>query len=255
MKKSHIALAALPVIFGAAGFGAGQMFDVKEPVAIEHAEADGRTDAEKVLDGLAQGETHKAAETHGPASHNPDDAHAPAQHDAQLIPAKATGHAAQDDHAPAANKSAAHAVAKSAPKVGGSKPESRTGAVAVDLRPEARGTMSALQLKDSKVIQLGRVTVPVQRAASVTYIVSDIGVSVDNLDSAAHFNMPENATRLRDAILMSMHRIAGTPALQGANIDTEDLAETMSADLKNDFGDQVGEVLFLTMFKADVPRS
>ncbi len=97
-------------------------------------------------------------------------------------------------------------------------------------------------------------TVPVHRANSITYVVSDIGVSVKSLETAAHYKVAENAARLRDAILMSMHRAAGTPVLAGAEIDSQELSESLSADLRKGFGADVDEVLFLSLYKADVPR-
>jgi len=56
-------------------------------------------------------------------------------------------------------------------------------------------------------------------------------------------------------ILASMHKAAGTSAMQGPSIDTEKLTQTLVSDLKADFGEGVSDVLFLSLIKADVPRS
>ena len=108
---------------------------------------------------------------------------------------------------------------------------------------------------DSSVVRLGRVSVPVYRPNSVTYVVSEVGVAMRDSETAEVFNVAENASRLRDVILASMHKAAGTSALQGPSIDTEKLTKTLVSDLKADFGEGVSDVLFLSLIKADVPRS
>ncbi len=277
MKKSLIIFAALPVLFGAGGYAAGTFMAPKEKSEPAHQETatDDRSDAEKTLDKLANDTPHDAKDDHG--AHPAKDSHAPAQHDAKLIPAKADGPAdthASDNHAAAKPKGSAkdtHAKADHAAKpkaanqaaamtadnpVGRAAPPPRVAGNSRATPQEVGGAkMTKADLKDAKVVKLGRMTIPVQRARSVTYVVSDIGVSVADLETAAHFNVAENASRLRDAILVSMHRAAGTSVMKGPSIDTQELSDTLSADLKHDFGSKVDEVLFLTMFKADVPRS
>ena len=248
MNKKMLALAALPVVFGAAGFAAGKVIgpapEVAAPVAAA-AKAD-RTTAEQALDRLSGEDAHVTPAAHG------------AEHEAKLIPASATvpeTHAA--DHSPAKAtkvKTDAHGAAAATHPQAHAKtaPAMHGGSAQV---VEGKGMMSARQIKDSKVVKLGRITVPVQRPNSVTYVVTDIGVSVHDLEAAAHFNVAENATRLRDAILMSMHRVAGTQMMKGPTIDTQELSETLSSDLRAGFGEKLDEVLFLSLVKADVPRS
>ena len=92
---------------------------------------------------------------------------------------------------------------------------------------------------DSSVVRLGRVSVPVYRPNSVTYVVSEVGVAMRDSETAEVFNVAENASRLRDVILASMHKAAGTSAMQGPSIDTEKLTQTLVSDLKADFGEGV----------------
>lgn len=248
MNKKLLAFAALPVIFGAAGFGAGKLMAPAPATAgaheaVEAAEPD--SSAKDTLHRLAEEDDHK-----------PAPAVAPAGHDAKVIPA-ATPHTPEKTHATKqAEKPEAHAAAPARTKAIPAKarpvqPQVHGGGV-TELQP---GMMSEAQIKDSKVVKLGRITVPVHRPNSITYVVTDIGVSVADLETATHFNVAENATRLRDAIILSMHKAAGTPVMRNASIDTQSLSEALSTDIKHDFGDKMGEVLFLSLFKADVPRS
>jgi hypothetical protein len=107
---------------------------------------------------------------------------------------------------------------------------------------------------EPQVVGLGRMTIPVYKPASVTYVVADFGVSVPTENKAEYYRTAENATRLRDAILLSMTRAAGKPVLSGAAIDTDALSSAIRSELKPEFGD-IDEVLFLSLFKMDVPRS
>jgi|GEM_PF-1025743 hypothetical protein len=223
MKKAYIAFAALPVLFGAAGFAGGQFIPsdkahggtestLEAPAHGASHDGDaheediaGRSEAEKVLDTLASTAPEQRPEEEGGGHGN-----APSQADA--------GHGASPEH-------------KSASLI----------------RKDPFG--------DSSVVRLGRVSVPVYRPTSVTYVVSEVGVAMRDRETAEVFNVAENASRLRDVILASMHKAAGTSAMQGPSIDTEKLTQTLVSDLKADFGEGVSDVLFLSLIKADVPRS
>lgn len=223
MNKAFIAFAALPVLFGAAGFAGGQFIpsDTAQagaetthqtpapgagPDGDAHGEdTAGRSEAEKVLDHLASSAPDNLPEEEG-GTHGD----APSQADA--------GH--------------------------GADPEQQSVSL---IRKDPFG--------DSSVVRLGRVSVPVYRPSSVTYVVSEVGVAMRDRETAEVFNVAENASRLRDVILASMHKAAGTSAMQGPNIDTEKLTKTLVSDLKADFGEGVSDVLFLSLVKADVPRS
>ncbi|MBY6006467.1 hypothetical protein KUV62_21260 [Salipiger bermudensis] len=222
MKKAYIAFAALPVLFGAAGFAGGQFMPSDKEHGTETAaheapvqgaghddshgeEHAGRSEAEKVLDKLASTAPEQLPEEEG-GGHG----HSPSQADA--------GH--------------------------GAKPEHQSASL---IRKDPFG--------DTSVVRLGRVSVPVYRPNSVTYVVSEVGVAMRDRETAEVFNVAENASRLRDVILASMHKAAGTSAMQGPSIDTEKLTKTLVSDLKADFGDGVSDVLFLSLIKADVPRS
>lgn len=253
MKKSIIALAALPAIFGAVGYGAGKMLEPAPATAaapVQHASD--KSAAEEALDRLAKDAPAHAADGHDDSFAGPRTSQAQ-DHEARLIPASAT--------APATH--ATPRAAKGGTIASGGPQRSVQGVTAAARRARdfqgaaepGTGMMTKTQIKDSKVIQLGQMTVPVQGPSSVSYVVTELGVQVRSLDAAAHFNVAENATRLRDAILVSMHRMAGTTMLKGKDIDPRALSDSLSADLRSGFGDEVDEVLFLSLYKADVPRS
>lgn len=250
MKKSLIVLVALPAVFGAVGFGAGKMLEPAPVTAAAPVEtASETTDAAATLDRMATEAPAHAAEDHDDSHAGPKDA---AGHDARLIPASADAPAGT-----AVAPARPHLIEKGQPQ---RSPQGVTTAArrARDLQAPVEpgtGMMSKKQIRDSKVIKLGQMTVPVAGASSVSYVISELGVEVRDLDAAAHYNVAENATRLRDAILVSMHRIAGTTMLKGRTLDPKEISESLSADLREGFGDEVGEVLFLSLYKADVPRS
>lgn len=251
MKKSIIALAALPAIFGVVGYGAGKML---EPAPVEAAVApvqhvSEKSAAEATLDKLAKEAPALQAEGHDDSFAGPK-VKTGEGHDARLIPASADAPARKTADKP-------HLIPEGQPQ---RSPQGVTTAArkARDFQGAAEpgtGMMTKKQIKDSKVIKLGQMTVPVSGASSVSYVISELGVQVRDLDAAAHFNVAENATRLRDAILVSMHRMAGTTMLKGKSLDPKEISDTISADLREGFGDQVNEVLFLSLYKADVPRS
>lgn len=108
---------------------------------------------------------------------------------------------------------------------------------------------------NANVVRLGRVSIPVYRANSVTYVMSDIGVEMRDVTVAASYNEAENAARLRDAVLTSLHRAAEGLSLTGGVVDTPQLSERLETDLRAGFGSDVANVLLLSLIQADVPRS
>lgn len=268
MKKSHIMLAVLSALFGAAGYGAGH-FLVPES-AQQQAKAPPRTGSEQVLDKLSQDDTRQAPAAAPPREHAGAPADAPAgaaagtptetdaaqnpaalrrgEKEVRLLPAALKLPASEADSgaaAPGFNQ-------REAPKI--LRDNAARQATRMD-QPQTPGVATAKDLADKKVVQLGRMTVPVQRANSITYVISDIGVAVKDSEAAQYFNTAENAARLRDAILMQLHRVSGTSMLRKASIDTEALSQNLASELKNGFGDSVESVLFMSLYKADVPRS
>lgn len=108
---------------------------------------------------------------------------------------------------------------------------------------------------EANVVRLGRMRVPVYRAHSVTYVVSEIGVEMRDTDVATKFKDAENTSRLRDAVLASLHRTAEGLSLTGAQVETPKLAKTLAEDLRKGFGPDVAQVLLLSLLQAEVPRS
>lgn len=104
------------------------------------------------------------------------------------------------------------------------------------------------------VVDLGQMTVPVYKPSSVTYVVAEFGITLLDRKNAVQYDMPEHATRLRDAILSSLARAADGPMLKGVAVDTEALTSTILADLSPSFPG-IEDVLLLSFYKKDVPRS
>ena len=146
----------------------------------------------------------------------------------------ATAHPAQEDHG--------H-TAKPAADAGG-HPKTDEHAKSTDKPKKA----------SSDVVKLGQVTVPIYKPMSVTYVVADLGVAMSSAEMAAHYRVAENAVRLRDNIMQTFRKATENPKMRRASLDSDWLSKTLSDNLRAEFG-EAEEVLFLTLFKKDVPRS
>lgn len=104
------------------------------------------------------------------------------------------------------------------------------------------------------VVRLGSIMVPVYKPRSVSYVVADFGVAMPSPDIAARYRLAENSARLRDAILTSFQQAAASPRMHRAGLDSDWLSAKLTSDLRASFGD-TQEVLFLSLYKQDVPRS
>lgn len=104
------------------------------------------------------------------------------------------------------------------------------------------------------VVKLGSMMVPVYKPRSVTYVVADFGVSMPDAETAAHYRIAENAARLRDSILSAFHQAADNPRMKRAALDSDWLSSKLTSDLQSEFT-EAQEVLFLSLYKRDVPRS
>lgn len=112
--------------------------------------------------------------------------------------------------------------------------------------PNARQAASGPHL-----VKMANVTLPVRKSASVSFVVADVAVSVSDAQSAAHYEIPQNAARLQAAIEQAMANAADTPILRGVSIDSNQLSGKLTSDLQVDFAD-VEDVLFVTLYKHDV---
>ncbi|MFD2853665.1 hypothetical protein ACFSZS_01035 [Seohaeicola zhoushanensis] len=104
------------------------------------------------------------------------------------------------------------------------------------------------------MVNLGQVTVPIYKPMSVTYVVADLGVAMSSAERAAQFRIAENATRLRDNIMESFREATENPKMRRAALDSDWLSRQLTQNLRAEFED-AEEVIFLNLFKKDVPRS
>ena len=101
------------------------------------------------------------------------------------------------------------------------------------------------------LVKMANVTLPVRKAASVSFVVADLAVAVTDAESAARYEIPQNAARLQAAIETAMASAADTPILRGVAIDSHELSGKLTSELQQTFTD-VEDVLFLTLYKHDV---
>lgn len=105
------------------------------------------------------------------------------------------------------------------------------------------------------VVRLGQMRVPVYRADNVTYVISEISVQMRDQETATRFSEAQNTARLRDAVLVSLHGAAQGLSLTGSGVRKPELSERLAADLRAGFGQDVAQVLLLSLVQAEVPRS
>ena len=101
------------------------------------------------------------------------------------------------------------------------------------------------------LVKMANVTLPLRKAASVSFVVADLAVAVTDAESAARYEIPQNAARLQAAIETAMASAADTPILRGVAIDSHELSGKLTSELQQTFTD-VEDVLFLTLYKHDV---
>ncbi|MCB1342127.1 MAG: hypothetical protein KDK24_13880 [Pseudooceanicola sp.] len=216
MKILLIAAAVVPVLFVGAGFGVGKM--------------------------MSPGKAHPETTTSHQSKAGEDEAKALIE----AAEARAKAHAPEDSHADTSHDAPAPVEKPHAEKPH-AKPE-----------PSAHGEGHAAAEKPKKsgneVVKLGQVTIPVYKPMSVTYVVADLGVAMSSADRAAHYRIAENATRLRDNIMQTFREATENPKMRRAAIDSDWLSRELTQNLKEEFHD-AEEVLFLSLFKKDVPRS
>ena len=218
MKKRYLALALLPAIFGAAGFGLGRTALPLPDSATEAGVRGAPRAADEVLETMITEEARREA--------------------ADLLRApKAPAGPAQ----PRADHTAEPAAAPVADPAPTRSPGVTAGA-------------EAAAVTDRPLLNLGRMTIPVQNAGSVTYVVSDIGVALGSDEIADHYTHAENAARLRDTILTSLHGLADGQVLRGPTIDATRLSTALTDQIAQRFGSDVGDVVFFGLYRADVPR-
>ncbi|GHF36208.1 hypothetical protein [Seohaeicola zhoushanensis] len=145
------------------------------------------------------------------------------------------GHAEDDGHAARAETPSAHEA----------KPAHGEPHAKADDKPKKRS---------KEVVNLGQVTVPIYKPMSVTYVVADLGVAMSSAERAAQFRIAENATRLRDNIMESFREATENPKMRRAALDSDWLSRQLTQNLRAEFED-AEEVIFLNLFKKDVPRS
>ncbi|WP_375176193.1 hypothetical protein [Pseudooceanicola sp.] len=286
MKKSHIILAVVPVVCALGGFGGGML--------LKGDEADQATRHSVQPASAAEGVLHTLADKEGgsttPASHTvpaDDDQHSFLQTAmARIIPASFTqGQDADAQPAPAPRIAApvevhrinpakladhAHKIAKerilaerlAALDAKMAKIEAQAtddskhpSLLPVDVEAQIHeDAIKRIAASEDHLVKLGRITLPVEGAAKTTYYVADFGVSVTNLDQASYFYDGQNAARLRDQVITTLHELAPTQLLRSDRVDSEELAQRVSKDLRDKFAG-VEDFLFLSLYKTDIPRS
>lgn len=296
MKKSHIILAAVPVVCALGGFGAGQLLRTGETATV-HQVAKPATPAEGVLHNLAEDDhgtgaapatTHEApahGEQHSaiypearimPASYVPsEDAHnAPAHPAPSVSPVqhKVTSQATPQAHRLDPEILAQHAkevmlektrqerekaleakLAKIEAEV--TKSTSHPALLPVDVEAEiTEDAIKRIAASEDHVVKLGRITLPVEGPAKTTYYVADFGVAVTDMDSASYYYAGENAARLRDQVMLTLHELGPTQIMRSDRVNSDQLAARVTQDLRHKFNG-VEEFIFLSLYKTEIPLS
>lgn len=110
-----------------------------------------------------------------------------------------------------------------------------------------------LLAEDRTIIRLGQMTIPVEKANSVSYVVADFALKLESLEMAERYKRVEDATRLRDSLLTAMNLAAEGAVLRGVAIDSDALSALIRDLLSKDY-EGVEDVLFVSLYKQDVAR-
>ena len=110
-----------------------------------------------------------------------------------------------------------------------------------------------LLAEDRTIIRLGQMTIPVEKANSVSYVVADFALKLESLEVAERYKRVEEATRLRDSLLTAMNLAAEGTVLRGVAIDSDELSALIRDLLSKDY-EGVEDVLFVSLYKQDVAR-
>lgn len=300
MKKSHIILAAVPVVCAVGGFGLGQLLHSDAPAEMVEQVPVHKTAAEGILHSLAgEAADHGTAKT--PEHSAKPDAHAKPKHEeqhsavmpkAQIMPASYTpnaklgagqnrqAHSKVVDHRTAPvpahrldpDKLAAHAHEVQMEKTKVEREKAREKKLAeieskvdtstrnpallpVEVEAQiAEDAIKRIAASEDHVVKLGRITLPVKGPAKTTYYVADFGIAVTDMDQAAYYHEGENAARLRDQVMLTLHELAPTQLLRSDRVDSEVLADRVTEDLQEKFNG-VRKLIFLSLYKTDIPFS
>lgn len=141
------------------------------------------------------------------------------------------GHAAEPSHGESAGhgKEAAHDAAAAVPMDPGKLDEDRT------------------------IIRLGQMTIPVEKANSVSYVVADFALKMETFALAERYKQVEEATRIRDSLLTAMNTAAESSVLRGVAIDSDALSNMIHDLLSRNYSG-IDEVMFVSLYKQDVAR-
>ncbi|ETX28885.1 flagellar basal body-associated FliL family protein [Roseivivax isoporae] len=120
----------------------------------------------------------------------------------------------------------------------------------------ARSDETALPkpMLEGRVIRVGRMTVPVRKARSTSYIVVEFGIAMESPEQAQAYGTLDHTIRFRDALLVELTERAKSDAFKGPAIDTEALSAHLR-DALAELQPGVEDVLLLQFYKHDVPNA
>ena len=107
--------------------------------------------------------------------------------------------------------------------------------------------------EDRTIVRLGKVTVPVEKARSVSYVVAEFALKIGDAEVAEEYRDAATAMRIRDTLLEEMQRSAEGTAFRGVSIDSDALAIHLRQKLLKSYPG-IEDVLFVSLFKHDVAR-
>ena len=107
--------------------------------------------------------------------------------------------------------------------------------------------------EDRRLVRVGQITVPVQKPRSTSYVVADIALRARDIGDADRITRVSTAVRARDVLLLGLHELAEGPLMRGVTIDADALAQALTDRLRKTYP-EVEDVIFVSLFKQDVPR-
>jgi hypothetical protein len=108
--------------------------------------------------------------------------------------------------------------------------------------------------KEEIVVKLGRIMVPLYKPKVITYVIADMGISVDKEENANFYKEERNREMLKSSILEQMLVISETGVFSGPTVDTDYVSYKVKENLKEEFP-EIGDFLFMDLIKQDVVKS
>lgn len=126
--------------------------------------------------------------------------------------------------------------------------------VAVDEHGNPIDAAHAEEEKPEIVVEIGKLMVPVYKPKSITYVVAEMGLVVNDEKIAEKLKEEKELTDVKNEVLMTLVKLSETGVMSGAQLDADQIAMAVREKLKSEYERDIADVLFINLVKQDVAR-